>query len=428
MSSFILEKGKNMRVAFNTIYDLTQLRLGQLAGDLNKANQVVVTGKRINTLSDDPAGLTQVLGIKSNLSNLNQLERNIDTGRTWLDAGETALATTKDLISDAKVLCLAMSNDTVNASDRADAAGQIEGILEQVLELANSRVNGKYIFAGTKTDIKPFEFDDAENPTTVHYLGNGNPFSIKIGKDSTVEVGHVGEDVFFESFIAVDETNNTIDFSEDAGITELTATIRGGNYTPDQLADAIENALETASADHASPAPGIDYEVTYDPGTSTFSIGRADSGQLDLLWESGTHSGTSVGPDTGLGGSGDDTGGSVYNGVSGVQWSLFDTLIDLKSYLEADDVSGIQRTLTRLDTHFNHMVSSVSEIGSKGTLLDMKENLIADLNLSYETNRSKLEDADIVAAISDLNVKELAYQAALASSARVMQLGLADYL
>jgi flagellar hook-associated protein 3 len=416
-----------MRVAFNTLYDSTRYRLGQLTGDLNKANQVVVTGKRINTLSDDPVGLSQVLKIKSNLSNLNQLQRNIDTGRTWLDAGETALDSVKGLISDAKILSLAMSNDTVSASDRADAAGQIDGILDQILELANSRVNGQYIFSGTKTDIKPFEFDDPENPTEVDYFGNENPFSIKIGKDATVEAGHTG-DVFLESCIAVDETNNKIDFSEDAGVTELTATINGGNYTADQLADEIESAMERASAENAFPAAGVDYGVSYDPSTSTFSIGRTDSGQLDLLWQSGTHAGTSAGPDIGLGESGDDTGSSVYNGVSGVQWSIFNTLIDLKSYLQSNDWDGIQRTLTRLDTHFNHMVTSVSEIGSKGTRLDMKENIIADLNLSYETNRSKLEDADILEAISDLNAKELAYQAALASSARVMQLSLVDYL
>ena len=41
---------------------------------------------------------------------------------------------------------------------------------------------------------------------------------------------------------------------------------------------------------------------------------------------------------------------------------------------------------------------------------------------------SRLEDADIAEAIMQLNTKELAYQAALSSSAKVMQLSLTDYI
>jgi flagellar hook-associated protein 3 FlgL len=42
--------------------------------------------------------------------------------------------------------------------------------------------------------------------------------------------------------------------------------------------------------------------------------------------------------------------------------------------------------------------------------------------------KSQLEDADIAEAVMHLKSKELAYQAALASSARVMQLNLVNYL
>ena len=409
-----------MRVANKSIYDKTTFTLGNITEELYKANKVVATGKRITSLSDDPVGLTQCLNLRSSLANLEQLEKNIAMGRTWLNAGETALDSINNLISDTRVLCIQMANGSINATDRADAAEVVDGYLRQILSLANTEVNGQYIFAGTKTDTQPFAFDDEANPTMVTYSGNDSPFTVRIGKDSTVAVGRDGEEAFWDTYIIVDDTNNSIDFTEDAG-PEITATIQNGKYTASQLATAIENAMEAVSP--------VDYTVSYDANTSQFSI--QDDGtltDLELLWQTGTNAGTSIGPDIGFGASGDDTGGTSYNGAAGVEWGIFNTLIDLKGYLMADDVDGIERSITRLDTHFNHFTTTISDTGYKEIRLDIKENVISDLNLSYMTRKSKLEDADMIEAISELQSKQAAYEVALASSAKIMQLSLMDYL
>ena len=77
-----------MRVASKTIYDTIKFNLANITEELNKANKVVGTGRRIIGLSDDPVGLTQVLNIKSTLSGIEQLERNISMGKSWLIAAE----------------------------------------------------------------------------------------------------------------------------------------------------------------------------------------------------------------------------------------------------------------------------------------------------------------------------------------------------
>ncbi len=414
-----------MRVANRTVYDMIKYNLGNITEDLYKANKVVATGKRINSLSDDPVGLTQCLNIRSSLSNLDQLEKNISMGRTWLNAGETALDSIKGLVSDARVLCLQMANDSVNAADRADAAEVVDGYLRQILSLANTQVNGRYIFAGTKTDTIPFAFDDEANPTSVTYAGNDTPFTVKIGKDAIVAVGRDGEEVFWDQVVTIDTTNNKIDFNEIVGmaVSQLTAEIPGGEYGPSQLAQAIENAMTAESAN------GVNYSVSYDATSRQFRIQDDGSlNELQLLWQTGANAGTSVGPDIGFGASGDDTGVTDYTGGAGVEWGIFRTLIDLEGYLEVNDVDAIERSITRLDSHFDHFISTISDTGSKEIRLDIKEKIISDLNLSYMDRKSKLEDADIIEAITDLNAKETAYQAALAASAKVMELSLVDYL
>ena len=301
-----------MRVSNQTTFEAIKYQLAQTADSLVKANAIVSSGKKINKLSDDPIAMVQVLSLKESLSNMDQLGRNILTAKNWLDGGETSLNSVKTIITDMKALCVQMANGTMGSSERSSAATQVEGALEQVVSLANTQVNGQYIFAGTKTDTKPFEIqrDANGNPTGVTYSGNNDPFSIKIGKDTSVQVGQSGQTVFGDG----------------------------------------------------------------------------------------------------------STGG------------IFKTLIDLKGYLESNDVAGIQQSMTDLDTELNQTINAVSDIGAKGVQLDTKNTILEDMKLSYQTRQSSLEDADILAAISDVNAKETAYQAALTSSAKVMQMSILNYL
>ena len=292
-----------MRVANKTIYDIIKFNLGNITEELNRANKVVATGKRITELSDDPVGLTQALNIRSSLSNIDQLGRNISMGRSWLTASESALTQVQNQISDARALCVQMATATTGSAERASAAATVQNTLEEIVSLANTEVNGRYIFAGSKTDAAPFSRDNDTNVVT--YNGDNKAFTIKIGRDATVEVGSDGEAVFGD---------------------------------------------------------------------------------------------------------------------------IFTTLSDLKDALEADDVSGIQAAMSNLDTHFDRISTKISEIGSKMLRMETKEKVFQDLNITNTERLSKIEDADITEAIMDLKAKELAYKAALASSARVMQLSLVDYL
>jgi flagellar hook-associated protein 3 FlgL len=60
--------------------------------------------------------------------------------------------------------------------------------------------------------------------------------------------------------------------------------------------------------------------------------------------------------------------------------------------------------------------------------MDMRENILQDLNITNTERLSKIEDADITQAILDLRAKEVAYQAALSSASKVLQMSLLDYM
>lgn len=282
-----------MRVPNISLYDASTYRLNILTNNLRDANEVISTQKRINNLSDDPIGLSQVLDLRLSVNNLAQLDKNVEMGKTWINGTETALRSVSDQIIEAKLLATKMVNASMSTSERKDAAATVQGIIDQVFSLGNAQVNGNYIFSGTMTNVKTFTYDDETNPAKVIYNGNDTSFAVKTSQTSKLEVGRSGREVLSETSIKVDGTNNKLFFREDPGTGEnsklvLEGTIPDGTYTPEQLAVFVRNAMNKASKDSGY---GITYDVSYDAGTKKFAIvndGRYDGYMgFDLLWESG---------------------------------------------------------------------------------------------------------------------------------------------
>ena len=107
---------------------------------------------------------------------------------------------------------------------------------------------------------------------------------------------------------------------------------------------------------------------------------------------------------------------------------VFQILTDLKTALENNDGGVIQNAIGELDTFHDHINSQISDVGSKTLRMEVKETIYNDIDISNRERLSMIEDADLAAAITELKAKELAYQAALSSSSRIMQLSLVDYM
>jgi flagellar hook-associated protein 3 FlgL len=125
---------------------------------------------------------------------------------------------------------------------------------------------------------------------------------------------------------------------------------------------------------------------------------------------------------------GRDTNVTVGHAGDVVFSTLFSDLINLKDALESNDTAGIGTGLDALDADFNRINSKIAEIGAREIRLDTREKVIQDLDLRYTENRAELEEIDITEAILKMQTTQLAYQAALSSSAKVMEMSLVDFL
>jgi len=211
-----------MRVATMSIYSSSKFELSRTLSDYNKAAGTVTTGKRIQSPSDDPVGYAQVLDIDSTLSQLDQLHSNIDTGLEWLTTSETTLNSVLDTISEVKLLSISAINGTYNDEDYASAAAQVDELLGQLVDFANTNVNGHYLFSGTRTDTQPYTLDETA-ATPITYSGNDARFGIGTGIGSRTEVSYSGTEVFGDEAAGGDIFNLLLTIRDDL------ATNDGGN-------------------------------------------------------------------------------------------------------------------------------------------------------------------------------------------------------
>jgi len=137
---------------------------------LARTQEMMSTGKQIIRLSDDPTSLSQVLDVRSNIEMNKQYMRNIQDGLSYLYGTDTALGTAGDLLKKALEYAIQGANGTLAPADMAAIGEQIDKMIDEMKDIANTTVGGKYIFAGTDNQRPPF----ARSGDIITYNGNLN--------------------------------------------------------------------------------------------------------------------------------------------------------------------------------------------------------------------------------------------------------------
>ncbi len=193
------------------------------------------TGKRVNTPSDDPVKTDDILSTKSLLSDMGQYERNIDDGMSYLSIVEQSLDSAKDVITTLQEHAVEQASGTKDAQTRANAALVVNNLFKQLLSLANTAYDNKYVLGGYKVETEPFDSAGA-------YLGDLSKRSIKTGANTTVEIGVNGGEVFSGSAGGVDVFQIISDFETALNANDTTA-IANAIDTLDEAFSQISNAV-----------------------------------------------------------------------------------------------------------------------------------------------------------------------------------------
>ncbi len=216
--------------------------------ELSQLQSQFSSGKRVNSVGDDPSAASQILGLRRGLGRIEQFERNIDTARAVLEPTESALASLTDALT--RLRELAVSAD-IEEAEFDQIRVEVEQIFDTVVALANTSVNGRALFGGFVTDALPFtktgDFSDGADapPPSTSYIGDNGVFQIQIGESTTVAANVSGREVFLGSTDG-DDTPDPPNVDILDTIRELRNRLRdpSANGPPAGTLDALDAALD----------------------------------------------------------------------------------------------------------------------------------------------------------------------------------------
>jgi flagellar hook-associated protein 3 FlgL len=229
-----------MRVATQSLFRGIQQNILRLSYELKKIEEKVSSGKNFNRPSDNPVAVVNSLGLRSTLARIEQYQKNMDTGKVWLDMNETVLEQVSKLAARAQEIALQLSSGSQTAEVRAAAMSEIDQLLDEAIGLGNTQLNGKYIFGGYRTDMAPFAHSVSGGVESVVYQGDGNDFQVQIGPGETITAGKNGETVFMDSdlFAGLMDLKQAIANNDQTAIEQQSAILQGAtDYFNAQVSD-----------------------------------------------------------------------------------------------------------------------------------------------------------------------------------------------
>jgi flagellar hook-associated protein 3 FlgL len=191
-----------MRVTDSFRYRSVILDLNRSRERMTALQEQLATGKRINRPSDAPIDASISMRLRTVLESNLQFDRINDDATAFLSTTEGTLEDINSIILDIRDLNIQAANDAT--SPRDDLADQLDLMLQSLMEVANTRFQGKYIFAGTKTLSVPFTVNTSvqnglDTGDIVDYHGNDDNFRRQLNENTAVDVNITGAQLFKDS-------------------------------------------------------------------------------------------------------------------------------------------------------------------------------------------------------------------------------------
>jgi flagellar hook-associated protein 3 FlgL len=230
--------------------------LQQIQQRVQRAQQELTTGLKINNVSDAPDQIAELWQTRSSLSQVQQIQSNLGQVQTETNTAESVLQSATTLMDRAATLGAQGANGTTDALTRQALAGELGSVLEQLVSTANTTVQGRYIFSGDRDQTAPYSIDLTQSSPISAYQGSPSTRQIQSGDGSLFSVGQNAQQIFDSPnaqqnvFVSVNNLRQALLNNDSAGINSAMSDVQNaGTYLNQQLAfygtvqDRVTSAL-----------------------------------------------------------------------------------------------------------------------------------------------------------------------------------------
>lgn len=234
------------RTSYTGMNQKTLFFLNQNTSNISQLQEKLASGKNINRMSDNPLSATKILNLNRTLSKNSQYDKNINSAISEVTIADSALSDAVDLIHRSKELATQGANFGNDTSNFSALATEIDEIINQLVQIGNTNVGGRYLFSGKQTQTAPFN----KTGNNVTYAGNATTDAwqreVEVSEATTLTMNANGDSVFGQATVTA--VGPPIVFAAGSNglfetLTELKLNLQAGN------ADEVRLRMDDLDAD-----------------------------------------------------------------------------------------------------------------------------------------------------------------------------------
>jgi flagellin len=382
-----------LTVATNTGALMAQAAASSVNRDMETSMERLSTGKRINSASDDAAGVAIASRLTAEIKGTNQAIRNAMDAQAMIDTAEGAHKEVENLLQRMREVAVQAANDTNSSDDRVALQAEMTQLTNEINRIAATTTwAGVYMLNGNG--------NDGVISTTADYK---NTFNFQISSNETGT-----NDSLAVGIKAIDATSLGIGGSASA------STVAFGTLTAGDTSGSASNTATGVITLVANSSAG----TAADQETFTFTVDGGSTLEFDF-YTNGTAKGYDTTSATSLGLAFEqfledslDTNEYSFSVTAGA------VTINKTNSVSVTSNSNAQSAMTNIDAAILELNTQRAQLGSYSNRLDSTVSNLTNVSSNLQAGRGRIEDADFAAETTNLAKTQILQQASTAMLAQ----------
>jgi len=239
-----------MRITNNMYYaNLYSASNSKLDNELYDVNKQIASGLNIEYAYEDVRTFSETMRLDNEIAVLGQIEKSTQSGYKISEQTDVILNEFETSMNRVRTLLVTAANGTNDEVSLNAIAKELRGVETHLKDLANSSINGQYLFSGTAIDVKPI----AEDGT---YLGNDGVLEAFTGSGTRLQYNINGAELFLGEELSIkrEVTTNVVQQNQitkyaalqpagysGGSLINASSTIRDLMGDADNVVDAVSN-------------------------------------------------------------------------------------------------------------------------------------------------------------------------------------------
>ena len=389
------------------------------------------SGNKILRISDNPAAVKKINEYSGSILEAKEKSSVKSTVESLLNISETAISDIKKILDDIKTDTLSASNATANDADREAYADVLLASTENLFRLANSKVNGQFIFSGKQSDKKTIDFNPDNLFFQNQYLEGAidqGPREI-YGTNSSITLDDLFNSTASPAIISSKSAANaTITSTSD-----IRLVIEDGNG---KVFDTGNINLPAGTAMFPPALPNVVGIINASANAVGLVGNIAQENPLGFLEfntslitgnKSNKSAAISIGNGTTLGSALNDFKITAHK-TNGESQNVQNTLAELYKAYVANDVVGIRTAMVDLDANVSRAINKQTLTGEMKNRFEESRIRDEDQIDSLKLRKSSLEDIPTAEAIVNANKSKLVLDNVLRNASSLSSVNIFNFL